>query len=235
VEEQSAPVPVPWHRADLAIFVVAFAGAMIIVPYLVLLLLWAVRIPFAGPWLLVAQGLGNIAVIGFVFFIIRLHGKSIKETLRWIRSETPTWWLISAGVFLALSSLMANSFFPPTKESPLEQLLETPASIALLVIYGITIAPITEEVMFRGFVFAVVDDLYGARAAVAVTTIAFAGMHFWQLWGNWAAMVLLVIVGYVLTKARERTNSLIAPLIMHIAYNSLIFGASALSWLFQKS
>ncbi len=56
----------------------------------------------------------------------------------------------------------------------------------------------------------------------------FAALHLSQLRGNWPAVIVIFLVGYVLTLVRYRTDSLIPSVIMHTAYNAMIFGISAL-------
>jgi membrane protease YdiL (CAAX protease family) len=235
VEEQ--PAPVPWHAADLAAFVGFFIAAVFIIPFAGFLALRAFVPGMTEPpplGLIAAQALINLAVVGFIFFIIRLHGQTVAATLHWIRTDIHVGWLISTGIFLALSVLIVSSLFPEPSDSPFDKLLTSPASIAAFAILGIVVAPITEEIMFRGFLYKLLTDLYGSSLAVPVTTMAFAGLHFLQLWGNWGGMALIVVVGFVLTKVRQQTNSLVPSVIIHTAYNSLIFGLAALSWVFQK-
>jgi membrane protease YdiL (CAAX protease family) len=136
--------------------------------------------------------------------------------------------LILTGALLAITVLLASLLFPSPSESALDRILTTPASMVAFVILGIAVAPVMEEIMFRGFLYTVLADLYGPGLAVAVTSVAFAGLHFLQLWGNWPAMFLILAVGYILTIVRQRSNSLIPSIIMHTAYNAMIFGVSAL-------
>src|SRR6185369_6789955 len=81
VEEAS---PVPWHLADLALFAAFFLGAAVLVPIPIFLFFRFLNpgsqgAGLPGPWALVAQLLINVAVVGFVFFLVRLHGRSIRE------------------------------------------------------------------------------------------------------------------------------------------------------------
>jgi membrane protease YdiL (CAAX protease family) len=93
------------------------------------------------------------------------------------------------------------------------------------------VAPLLEEIIFRGFIYTLLADLYSPRVAVPITAVLFAGLHVSQLRGNLPAVLLILFVGYILTLVRKRSNSLIPSVIMHTAYNSMIFGISALSTL----
>jgi membrane protease YdiL (CAAX protease family) len=233
--------PVPWHRADLAAFAGFFLVAVLLLPLGVFFLFRLLR-PGSQPTepsgleLILAQALIDIAVVGFICFVIRLHGLPILRTLHWVRApETRVGPLIFTGAFLAVAVLLASLLFPPPTESALDRILTTRASMAAFVILGIVVAPLMEEIMFRGFLYTVLADLYGPGLAVPVTSAAFAALHFLQLWGNWPAMFLILAVGYILTVVRKRSNSLIPSVIMHTAYNSMIFGISALLILLQRN
>ena len=231
---------VPWHRADLAAFAGFFLATVLVLPlavfFLFRLFLGSGATVPSGLEIILAQALIDIAVVGFICFVIRLHGLPILRTLRWVRPpNVHVGKLILTGAFLAITVLLASSLFPSPEESALDKLLTTPASIAAFVILGIVVAPVMEEIMFRGFLYTVLADLYGPGLAVPVTSLAFAGLHFLQLWGNWPAMFLILVVGYILTNVRKRSDSLIPSVIMHTAYNSMIFGISALSMLLERS
>src|SRR5205823_6304407 len=89
-------------------------------------------------------------------------------------------------------------------------------------------------IFFRGFLFRVLFDTRGARTAVSITAILFALLHVPQLWGSWAGVALIFVVGYVLSLVRWRTNSLIPSFIIHTSYNAMLFGVFALSTFVQK-
>jgi membrane protease YdiL (CAAX protease family) len=116
-------------------------------------------------------------------------------------------------------------------DSPLEKLLSTPFSILVFSVFGIAFAPFLEEVIFRGFVFTALVDIAGPTAGVLVTATLFAALHAIQLRGNLAAVGVIFLVGLVLTLVRYRTNSVVSSIIMHTAYNAVIFGISALGTL----
>jgi membrane protease YdiL (CAAX protease family) len=232
---------VPWHRADLAAFAGFFIATVLLLPVVVFFVfrLFSGSSPTApsGLEIILAQALIDIAVVGFICFVIRLHGLPILRTLHWLRPPNSHFGkLILTGAFLAITVLLASSLFPSPPESALDKLLTTPASVAAFVILGIVVAPVMEEIMFRGFLYTVLADLYGPGLAVPVTSVAFAGLHFLQLWGNWPAMLLILVVGYILTNVRKRSDSLIPSVVMHTAYNSTIFfGISALSLLVERA
>ena len=61
--------------------------------------------------------------------------------------------------------------------------------------------------------------------AIFVTGLLFGLMHAAQLGWAWAAVLIMVIVGVVLTVMRATTGSLMASWIFHCAYNGTLFAA----------
>jgi len=229
-----------WRRADLIAFAAFFIAVVVVLPIGAFLVLRAFRpelqiADLSGVEQILIQAFIDVVLVGFIFFLIRvLHGQPIRETLRWpSRRKVPVARLIFGGAFLSLTVLIVSSVFPPPTESPLEKLLTTTESLVVFVIFGITVAPLLEEIIFRGFLYALLADVYSPEVAVPITAVLFAGLHLSQLRGNWPAVLLILAVGYVLTVVRKRSGSLIPSVIMHTAYNSMIFGISALSTLVE--
>jgi membrane protease YdiL (CAAX protease family) len=76
------------------------------------------------------------------------------------------------------------------------------------------VAPVVEELTYRGLGFAAVRDAFGAAAAVAVTALAFGLAH-----GLVVALPVLTIFGVVLALLRLKTQSLYPPIALHALFN----------------
>lgn len=230
--------PFHWQSADLIAFAGFFIGIVFIMPIALFAVLRSLRPGFqvsdlSGVVQILIQGFLLLLLVGFIVFMIRVvHGQPLLHSLRWVRREQfSVVFFGAAGAFLAVTVLLVSRFFPPAGESPLEKLLSTPASIVAFVIYGILLAPLLEETIFRGFLYTVLADVFSPRVAVPVVSVLFAGLHVNQLSGNWPAVFVILGVGYVLTLVRQRTDSLIPSVIMHTAYNAMIFGISGIATL----
>jgi membrane protease YdiL (CAAX protease family) len=164
-----------------------------------------------------------------------VHRESFVATVHWYRNyEFSSIYLLGLGSTLAISVLIVSSLFPPSAPPPIERLLSTPSAMYIFAVFGIGVAPLFEEIIFRGFVFKVLSDVGGAAAAVFVTAALFALLHIPQLWGSWAGIALIFVVGYVLSVVRMRSNSVIPTFIIHTAYNATLFGVFAVSSFVQK-
>ena len=76
------------------------------------------------------------------------------------------------------------------------------------------VAPVVEELTYRGLGFAAVRDAFGALAAVVVTAIAFGLAH-----GLVVALPVLTIFGAILAWLRLKTDSLYPSIILHGVFN----------------
>src|SRR5258708_18848799 len=110
-------------------------------------------------------------------------------------------------------------FLPIPKELRNDSFFPTPAEAWALSILSVTLAPLMEELFFRGFLYPVLERRLGLPIAVFVTAIGFALLHSAQLMFSWRPVVVIFLVGIVLTMVRAETNSVAACGLIHIAYN----------------
>jgi membrane protease YdiL (CAAX protease family) len=65
----------------------------------------------------------------------------------------------------------------------------------------------------------------GIACSFALTAVSFTLLHGSQLGGSWSPLLVLLVISSVLTFARARTKSLAASVIIHVGYNSALFGS----------
>jgi uncharacterized protein len=111
---------------------------------------------------------------------------------------------------------------PVPKNLPIDSFFRTPAEAWMLSIFGITLAPLMEELLFRAFLYPVLQRSLGLGAAVLLTAAGFALLHGSQLKFAWGPLLVIFLVGLTLTIVRARKNSVAAGLLMHVSYNSTI-------------
>jgi membrane protease YdiL (CAAX protease family) len=95
--------------------------------------------------------------------------------------------------------------------------LESPA---LLFFVGIVLAPIMEEIFFRGFLFRGFRQRYGLNTALILSSFIFALSHM-QL----AALLPTFLLGGVLAYMAHRSNSVFPGMILHFMINAWGFCA----------
>jgi len=111
----------------------------------------------------------------------------------------------------------------------MEQLLSDPVGVRLLVLFGITAAPLIEELLFRGIFLPVAVRSVGVPAGLLITSVPFSLMHGPMYDWSWQHLLLLVLVGVVFGVVRLRSDSTLASTITHGAYNLMMFAGHFLT------
>jgi len=102
---------------------------------------------------------------------------------------------------------------------PVVDMLSQEHSLALLATATalvIVAAPITEEIIFRGFFFSALRENLGPRRAIVLSAGIFAMVH----WSILAALPIFLL-GLLLAWAYHRTKTLAAPIAIHMAHNAI--------------
>lgn len=83
-----------------------------------------------------------------------------------------------------------------------------------IVIFAGIIAPITEEILFRGILYRFFKNYLHRYLAVSLSAFLFAIMHF-----HLATFLPLFLLGLLLARSFERTGSITSPIILHACFN----------------
>jgi membrane protease YdiL (CAAX protease family) len=124
--------------------------------------------------------------------------------------------------FLAtqLINLLIRAFPRNTPEGldTINKILSDPsgALFVSVIVAVCIIAPIVEEIIFRGILWRVSEKLISSNFAWAATSILFALAHL-DLIHIIAVFPLGVLFGYL----RKRTNSIVAPMLAHALHNTI--------------
>ena len=146
------------------------------------------------------------------------------SVLRLERLRSARWWLLAApflGVGLQLLSGMLGPLFPATGESPIEAFVEWPSGVLAVAVVAL-VAPLAEEIFFRGFVFGWVSQRWNELGGFLVSVTLFTLAHAPQTWGAWSSLVAVLLVGVLTSGLRWVSGSTVAPTIAHLAYNLMI-------------
>jgi membrane protease YdiL (CAAX protease family) len=171
--------------------------------------------------LLVFQGLLDVLILFFIYFTITLkYNSPFWTSIKWTgKSQKHFLIYLPIGVLLALTVVGLSAVLPSPERPPIEELLEHPASAFLFAALGVFVAPFVEELIFRGFIYPVVERAIGSGLAVVITALLFTALHLGQLWGSWTGIVLILLVGITLSMVRATTDSLSPSFVIHLSYN----------------
>ena len=118
---------------------------------------------------------------------------------------------------LATSALLAVLPLPESLISNYsagtESLLYTD-NIALSLVFIVILAPLCEEMMFRGFLLHTLSRAFPEKAVIIIVTIAFALPHIHPVW-----VIVALFSSFFFTLIRIRYRNLTYPLLMHAGFN----------------
>jgi membrane protease YdiL (CAAX protease family) len=173
----------------------------------------------------VSQILAYAATFWFVYRLIARHyAVSFGPGLHWRWPGSRWLGYLLGGVVVAMLIQALARFLPIPKQMPIDQFFRTPAAAWSLALFGTFVAPLTEELYFRGLLFPVLKRSIGLNGSLIITAFGFALLHAAQLGMAWAPVLVLFLVGLILTMVRAATHSLAASTLMHIGYNATLFG-----------
>jgi membrane protease YdiL (CAAX protease family) len=169
------------------------------------------------------QCLAYLLVLGYMYVLVTRERRR-PDFLTAIHWNWPPKIALYVGVGVVLSVGLQGlaHFLPIPKELPIDSFFQTPTEAWSLGIMSITLAPLMEELFFRGFLYPVLARRMGVAVSVIITALSFALLHGAQLMFSWGAVLVIFIVGLVLTIVRARTNSVAAGIVIHMAYNATI-------------
>ncbi|HET9839760.1 MAG TPA: CPBP family intramembrane glutamic endopeptidase [Candidatus Angelobacter sp.] len=154
------------------------------------------------------------------------HKTSLGRAIRW---NPPNFgramWAVTGGVALAFCSEMVQVIFNRwiPKSLPIGEYFQDRSSALLLAGFGVLVAPLVEELFFRGFLYPALARWTGPVAAVIVTSAGFAFIHGGQLAYSLVPLLSIFGVGVALTVTRAITKSVATSVVLHTAYNLTLF------------
>ena len=169
----------------------------------------------------------TVAVYGVVYLALKLvlgsrYGRPVFRSLGWRRAHFSLGIAAGGGALLGLSlSLLGTALQTPKVKSPFENLGATPLSFALLALMAVILAPIFEELFFRGFLQPLLSRTFGAIAGILLTAALFGGLHAPEYSWAWQYAFCVSLAGVVFGYLRYRTNSIIPCTVMHGCFNAL--------------
>lgn len=192
-----------------------------------------------------------ITLVFCVLIFPLLWQRSFFDGLEWRASAAARqrWRLFGAALACFGVAIIDEIVLPGPTNTPIDQTFRMPGAVWLLFVFGVTLAPLIEEIAYRGFLLPalctaydwIVEQLTGSLAprvdpngrprwsmpamvvASVVSSIPFALMHGDQTAYSLGPFLLLVCVSLVLSWVRLGTRSLAASVLVHSSYNLLLF------------
>lgn len=232
-ETSLTPVPAPlparnpvWDWRDAGLFAGMAIPCVFLLYIIGLLAGKALHIKMdSAPALVVFQSLAYVAVFSLLAYILRMtYDAPFWKSLGWVPSTVPPLLAVAFGISLAFGiGAVGNLLKTPDVDSPMKKLLSSPGGGVFLAIFGITVAPLAEELLFRGFLQPLMVRSLGAVAGIGLTALIFGALHLEENGRVWQYGALISAAGLAFGILRHVSGSIRTSIITHASYNSTLF------------
>lgn len=222
----------PWYYS-LTAFLGGFVAAQMLI--VVLYVFWEA---FGGnadddTWFLViASGINSVVFVGAAVTVARLSGPVHARDFGLVRAPFAVTAAKSFAVMVGYFILLAtyNQLVNLTPDDAPEQLGADTGTLGMLgfAILVAVIAPIAEEIFYRGMVFRALSNGVGVALAAIISGVLFGAVHIDSLASERLLQVVpLGLLGVLFALLYVWTGTLYAPIALHATNNALAVFAFA--------
>ena len=164
----------------------------------------------------------GVLVLPVLWYVYRGDGKAGRRPPD--RSAGTKAWVFPAAAilfflyYMAVSMLVDLSGLPENDAAFREAWGTDRISSGLLFLWGVVLAPVLEELFFRGILLRKIERAAGTVPAVLITSLLFGLYH-----GNLSQGIAAAAAGLALGLAYVRTDALLVSVVMHAAVNTAAF------------
>ncbi len=195
-----------------------------------------------GPLVIVpAMTLAYLAMLLAMYGLVTRHGqRPFWLTVGWRWPRNLGWLgLLAAGAFLAVLLGLLSRLLPIPKSLPMDKFFQNRQGAYLMMIFGVAIAPLAEEMLFRGFLYPVLDRWLQTlfmtprqlrRGCIWVLTMAAWGYLEHRLplpWSVVLAVAVFLAVGGMVVAQSLRSGERPSGLLLLPAATTVSWGLAA--------
>ena len=176
--------------------------------------------------LLPQQLLGYGLLFGALALIFRVqYDRPFWKSLAWCRTRMPFLWTVIFGFSTAIAVAMLGALIRTPDHQQPDDRTACEDRVSMILHGGLRhhVAPLSEELTFRGFLQPLLVRSLGAVAGIAVAALPFGLLHYQEYGNSWRHAVLIALAGAAFGWMRHATGSTRAATIMHASYNALYF------------
>ncbi len=146
-------------------------------------------------------------------------------TRLWRLDDKPLWAIALGALVYSFAATAALGYLYPQSQSWFT-LPSNRIDRLMLFVLAVGFAPITEELLFRGWIYTSLRFSFGVWPAMLVSAALFGGAHYED---THLYALAVFPVGVALAAIRERTESVKASMLFHAVNNIIAFSAAALN------
>ena len=170
----------------------------------------------------------NILTCLYVFYIIRVRyglpvtslGFTVHNWKRDVKIGIKHYLIVLPVIILAgfvVDFILRIFGIVPEQQDIINKILneDSLGVLTFMLFFGMLAAPVIEEILFRGFLQSAARTAFGKLKAILISGFLFALIHL-----NGHVFLQIFILGLLLAYLFEKTESLIAPITVHICHNT---------------
>jgi membrane protease YdiL (CAAX protease family) len=142
---------------------------------------------------------------------------------------------VATGFVVAFASYTVNAIAvlitgttEPVEQQLLQDAMAGGVPLVLVMVLAIVVAPLAEEVIFRGVLFRALASRSTVTLGVVLSAAVFAVIHFEVAFSQPVALLGLFTIGALLAVAYHLTGNLFVPIIAHGVFNAISIGLTVL-------
>lgn len=206
------------------------------------LVLWTIvaQVLVAVPLQVVGYDTGDPLDVGLALVAVQLV--TLGGVLGWLSARgSLTWHLlgpvrprlrqVAVGLGVGLAGFVVATILPemvrrgldvapPDRQEILDTVATTGARAWVLIVVAVALAPLVEEVVYRGLLFQSLRHRLGLWPALGLSSLTFAFVHL-ELLSQPLALGALLVLGVWLAAAFHRSGSLTVPVVAHAVFNGI--------------
>lgn len=193
---------------------------------IVIWVLLVTNIPIPGA----IAAIGGILILYWMYFSGKWNPLNTQGFRRFcmrqinLKRQVWIWGLVAALIiFLFLNATLILTFriieFQPEIFKTFNYLNDFPSWKGWLMIFGVSlVAGICEEIGYRGYMQAPLEQKYGPIAGITITSLVFVVVHLHQAWAG-GILVQIFVISFMIGYLAYSTNSLLPGIIAHVSFD----------------
>lgn len=166
----------------------------------------------------------HLLSFGLVWALVTRFGKRpLLASLGWGWSgRLRLWGSVGLGVALFLAGTGIAKLLGADQPTQLEQIINSsPAARYLIAALAVLTAPVVEEFIYRGVLYAALQKLVGVYGAVIFVLGLFTLIHVPQYLPNYGVIAAVGMLSVSLTIIRAYTGRLLPCIVIHLVFNGI--------------
>jgi membrane protease YdiL (CAAX protease family) len=170
-----------------------------------------------------AMTLGYVVMLA-VFYarVTSAQGLPFWKTIQWHWPQGYTWmaW-VGAGAVMTMALGALSHFLPIPKSLPMERFFQNRQAVYLMMFMGVAVAPLTEEITFRGFLYPLLDR--GLETMFMVRRQLLDACKWLVLAAGWGYLVHRLAEWPGLDRQIAQLSSILVALLLFLVIGVLFF------------